>query len=819
MKSEVIKRIREDIDAKLDTVVLGSKKSYSKGAILLKGWEHYDSGINDMLMVIISMLQKKFHYDDGENKAGTTKLTSAMTNIGLVMTTTITGFPVTTKSGWKDQVKLGAFIINSLINTGYVTVDRDCPDYDGPILRAPYVIHPTFMWIDIIPEFKKSLTNKYMGIYQEEPQDISGLYDTMSGKPIIKGLTDQVKFNKFMKSDYIKGLNVIRKSGWRVNREVLNTLLNDDIDLSYDEIPKKGSKHRVNKLFKDLQIETRKKDKGKAHKYEDKLFKYEQELKSWILKKDKLNKRSTSTDKQTILERASGLSESDAFYYDVETDYRGRVYNSESYVHYQSSDFSKGILEFSESKKMDANGYKWLLRHIACTYNQSYSIDELKNITWLEEDYVSYLEENSLEDISVDKMSLEDRYLWSQYHCEWLLEVGRSKTIFWDLDKPVMFLAACMDLVGYEDATNNGEDYYSHLPIPVDGSNNGCQHTSAMNRDRNTGSKVGLTNRKIPIDLYVLVAKRLEELTDNFCQSRGMNMKLIRKNISKRACMTRQYSAGSSSISETMFSDCYKNKITEEFDISSEDCDYLADNSVIAIDEICSSNTYIRKFLQKLVEFELGKFGHRFPDGSDATQFISKLKVELSELDRKDKDEHYYERRSEIFEEMKKSSWTLLYGNGSKEISWVTPSGFQVDCALYKQDSVSCKVVIDGKTIEIMGKVDTDKPDYQKHASAIAANMVHSMDATHLVDVAKRWGERGNSSIGAVHDSIAVHACDVNDLLVDIKESFIEIYEDLDIYQYFIDNIITNKDNLKIMKPELGDLDLNEILDSDYFFA
>ena len=99
--------------------------------------------------------------------------------------------------------------------------------------------------------------------------------------------------------------------------------------------------------------------------------------------------------------------------------------------------------------------------------------------------------------------------------------------------------------------------------------------------------------------------------------------------------------------------------------------------------------------------------------------------------------------------------------------------------------------------------------------SGISPNFVHSMDAAHMANVICEW--EGN--FGAVHDSYSVHACDVDKLLQLIKDKFIKMYS----YQNFFDviekMIITNPDNFNYQQPRIGELNIKEVQNSDYFFA
>ena len=807
-------QIKDLIDKDLDKVILRSKKIYKVGARCLKGWDNYDEDIDDLLLSIVGIIQKKFHYSDSDNEAGSAKVMNLLSSIGMLMITVIDGYPVIDYDMWLKHLRCGHFVIEKFIIAGYITVDRESVDREGSDATAPWVFHPTHKWAEIIPLFKDALKSKFSGIYETRPTDIVGLFNTKTGRPIVKKWTDTDKFRSMVGTDFIKGLDGIRQTGWRINKPVLDAVLNSDLDLTYGDIPSGGKKRSVLRLQAILKEESRKFKDGEPNEYEKSQVDYEEQMCLWTEKKDALSKRSTCLDKSIILQKASGLVEFEDFYYDVEVDYRGRIYYAESHLHYQGSDLAKGLLEFSDGKVMDTAGYIWLLRHIACLYNESYSKEQLKEMTWTQEDYVEFLNERDLDDISVDKMSLEDRFRWSVRHTEELLDIGRNRTMMYNKDKYVMLLAACIDLVGYHEAMSEGVPYISHLPVSVDGSNNGCQHTSAMNRDLTTGSKVGLTPRKIPEDLYVLVMKDMELNNNNMCERRGMTMADMRKNISKRATMTRQYSAGAESISNSMFSDCYQSKATIKFGITAQDCDLLSRKAIKSIDTICTSNTSIRKFLQRLVDYRLGVYGYRFKDGTDATSYRKEKYKELYEIKGKQK-----KKREKIMKEMECIETYLKEGDGADTVSWTTPAGFLVECELFRTIEATLPVTLDKKKIQLVGQIITDKPNSKKHSSAIAANMVHSMDATHMVLTVVRWCEKGNRSFGAVHDSFAVHACDVDGLLVDIKETFIGMYKDFDAYQFFIDQIITDTDGLDITKPELGELDLDEIRNSDYFFA
>jgi len=172
-------------------------------------------------------------------------------------------------------------------------------------------------------------------------------------------------------------------------------------------------------------------------------------------------RRSKVIEHRFITAKAEVLKEWDCFYQTFEIDYRGRIYNTEPFLNYQSSDMAKGLLLFSEPKPINESGKFWLAVHTAACYNQSYNINDIPE--WCEEDYKSHLEEEGLEDISVDKMTLNDRVGWTMANWDKIF----SCELDLKAEKPYMFLASCYE---WDFVERTG---MTQLPVAIDGSNNG----------------------------------------------------------------------------------------------------------------------------------------------------------------------------------------------------------------------------------------------------------------------------------------------------------------------------------------------------------
>ena len=516
--------------------------------------------------------------------------------------------------------------------------------------------------------------------------------------------------------------------------------------------------------------------------------------------------RSKEIEWDFTIGKANVLKDWDKFYQTFEVDYRGRIYNTEPFLNYQSNDVAKGLLLFSTPKEIDEAGLFWLGVHTASTYDMSYDIDEIPD--WCEEDYHSYLLDEGLDNISVSKMTLNDRAEWTNQYMENILNWANDSAIQFKADKPVIFLACCYE---WEMIQRTG---LTCLPVAIDGSNNGWQHLGAISKDTQTGELVGLVPTTIQQDFYVKTAKELMSLTKDERLNEllsSMPMKHIRKGISKRGSMTRAYSAGASKIAVNMFSDCRTEGYDETYGITMKDCNKLSRILVQAIQNVCPGPLQTMKYLQDLASFQLGKHEVKGPGTTKDFKDLKKARHTL--LIEKDLTDEQLDELDDLTKELQKYSYELVYGLGEESITWSTPSGFTALYEKYTTTDYPVKARLNGKYINHKLRQPTDKPDIQGFMCGISPNYIHSMDAAHMAIVIAGW----DGDFGAVHDSFSTHACDVDALLRRTKEVFIQMYDHPNYFSVIREQLTNNEDDVD--QPTLGDLDIGEIEDSDYFFA
>ena len=562
-----------------------------------------------------------------------------------------------------------------------------------------------------------------------------------------------------------------------INKHLKNIKLYRDNDIFEPHLGNSSSVPKLEKEIENLNNRLEKlKNEQKIEETEKKLEKikekYNIENRRWSDKQYCLRKQSQSTRNKAILETISGNETEPgwlgySFYQSMYLDYRGRIYNRDPYFSYQSNDLARAHFLFHEEQAVDQQGAEYTFIHAATSFNQTYKINELKLQEWITLDYATPLKEDGLVDISVDKMSAEDKHNWTVQHIEKLLDVAENPIgyiNYWQqAEKPWVFLSLCFEIGGIVGAALTGEPYYSSMPISIDGVNNGTQHLAAMSRDEKAGKLVGLTPMEMPKDFYLVMGKKILELnkdTDIGDKLKHIPMKLIRKGISKRGSMTRAYDAGARKIGEIIYQDSYDAGITSAYNITRSDSRSLGKDLVEAYDSICHGPVEIKKYLQALVEHRL-------------------------------------------------KSMQL------KDISWETPSGFPV----LTQKWVARKKVYQGtlqkKQIKHVYLDVTDKPALAEHLSAIGANWVHSYDASHMSLVINKLGY---ASFGAIHDSFSVHACNVEELIYTTKSEFIKMYAK-DIFAIMREEIIYNDQMFDKDIPTVGKLILEDIYDSDFFFC
>jgi Autographiviridae RNA polymerase len=148
---------------------------------------------------------------------------------------------------------------------------------------------------------------------------------------------------------------------------------------------------------------------------------------------------------------------------------------------------------------------------------------------------------------------------------------------------------------------------------------------------------------------------------------------------------------------------------------------------------------------------------------------------------------------------------------------WVTPNGFVV---LHEnREPKEVHLATADHRLKVYGLDEKRKIDVRKQVDGIVAHLVHSMDAAHMMrTILCLYGE-GIRHFAMVHDSYGVHACDVELLNRVLREEFVRIYSE-PVLQNFIEQQRKAHPGIELPDPpRTGDLDIQRVLSSPYFFA
>jgi len=375
----------------------------------------------------------------------------------------------------------------------------------------------------------------------------------------------------------------------------------------------------------------------------------------------------------------------------------------------------------------------------------------------------------------VGKMSFEDRVQWVDDNRENILESAFNPldgSLWWaDADSPFMFLAFCFEWAGY---LMQGDGYVSFIPVSWDGSCNGLQNFAAMLRDEVGGAAVNLVPADKPADVYYEVAGVAQKAIDR--DAEGGNEvakrwvgKMSRK-WAKRNTMTTPYGVSKYGM---------RNQLKEEFsklrmagdpsapsrETEMEDAMYIADKNYEAIGDVVVAARQAMNWLQAAAR---------------------------------------------------------VAASDGLPVRWVTPSGLLVQQAYQEAHGKIIDFTVGGRRYQLTLRITGRKIDKRRQAAGISPNFVHSLDAAHMMRTVNYCLDAGINSFCMIHDSYGSHAADAEELSYQLRKAFVDQYRG-DVLQDFRDQLAKQLPEELALElpplPPMGNLDLDSVMESEYFFA
>lgn len=365
-----------------------------------------------------------------------------------------------------------------------------------------------------------------------------------------------------------------------------------------------------------------------------------------------------------------------------------------------------------------------------------------------------------------DKATLQERYEWTVEREQMLIAIGTEPLQHrqWtEADNPFQFLAWCFEFAQFVKAPST---FVSRLALGQDGSCNGLQHFSAMLRDSVGGRATNLVPSSTQQDIYRLVA---EETTSLLASNTSLTCvftakwrnHVLSRDLVKRSVMTLPYGSTRFSCADFIFSEYVSKHKAPEFDQT----DYKPASRALSV-------------------YVWDAIGNVVVKAREAMEWLQAASDELIEA-------------------------------GVVEISWRSPSGFMTRQTYDKAEFIKVETRLAGgvrirPTIVIPG----DAPCKRSHRNGIAPNFVHSHDAAHMHLLICAADDAGLGHLAFIHDDYGTTADGTETLHKLIRATFVEMYTRCQPLEEF-----AARTSVTAPLPELGDLDINVVNDSTYFFA
>lgn len=367
-----------------------------------------------------------------------------------------------------------------------------------------------------------------------------------------------------------------------------------------------------------------------------------------------------------------------------------------------------------------------------------------------------------------DKVSLDERERWAWDYVEEakrIVDDPYTNNEWVTADKPFQFLAWCYEIVAM---TRHGWGYMSHLPCSADGSCNGLQHLSAILRDERGGKATNLIPSDLPQDIYTEVAEETtrkvtadgHELAQK-CLQFGIDRKLA-----KRPVMIVPYS-GTRHACRAYIEEAIQDKIKNG-----------AEN--IFGDDLFEVSNYLS--------------GHIWE--SIAGVIVSARRVMDYVKDIAD-----------------------IYADRGQHMEWVTPTGWLVLQQYNETEAKRIKTHINGDVVSLSFPREKDKVHRHRTGLGASPNFIHSLDAAAMTKTINH-ASAYMRDFAMVHDSYGTHSSHMPLMSTILREEFVKMYEQNNVLTQLREHAILTLGTQDIPEPPVqGNLDLRNVLKSQYFFA
>lgn len=169
----------------------------------------------------------------------------------------------------------------------------------------------------------------------------------------------------------------------------------------------------------------------------------------------------------------------------------------------------------------------------------------------------------------------------------------------------------------------------------------------------------------------------------------------------------------------------------------------------------------------------------------------------------------------------------LPHSTRKPKVTWISPIGLKVVqfCAVQEKENTTY-LEYSKLRLTLQKFHKGRKANISRHQSSISPNFVHSCDAAHMMKTVNSANARGINSFLMVHDSYATHAADMEELSDILRDEFVKMYTDdkpLETLTRCLKALKTPekkpKKRKKAQELKIGDFDIDQVKEADYFFS
>ena len=527
---------------------------------------------------------------------------------------------------------------------------------------------------------------------------------------------------------------------------------------------------------------------------------------------------------------AERLVDMPAFFLPHSMDSRGRVY-AVPHFNPQRSDHIKALFRFADAFPMGKHGGKWLAIHLA-------NCGDFKVPSGRK----------------ASKATFPERVQWVEDNEERILSIARDPQAAYaewaEADSPFCFLQACFEYAEFH-ASGFSPDFLGTISVALDGSCSGLQHYSAMNRAEDEGYHVNLLPRPDVGDIYQTVCDaarpglevlQTEEWINGKLDGLEKDDKLPATDKGKKAkALLMDHLAASTILANDFGRNTLKRNTMTYFygsGVFGMRDQHMADLMRPLADDVAlgSLPSHPYALMTERTHKDTGEVTEALDGGFTCAALLAKSAHQAIVTVAPKADQA--------------ASWfqgvAAILAHESLPVIWTTPMGLPV---VQRYSEYTSKVVnlwlydrkvrvpeasstdkVEGEKVltriqTLIREAPTKRIDKKKARSAIAPNVVHSLDAAHLQRVVVKGLEEGIAHFQLIHDSFATHAGNTEAFFRIIREAFVGQYETycpFEALEVYARSVLSDEGLEKLEaleKPVRGSLDLRTVLEADYAFA